>query len=512
MFNYVRRKVSLNKNRYQQDGFDLDLTYITKNVAAMGFPAIGVEALYRNPRTEVKRLLDKQHKDHYKVYNLCVEPKWKYEPVEFENRVSHYPFADHNAPPLPLMTEFCKDVEEWLAKDQDNVVAVHCKAGKGRAGMMICCWLQHSKTCSTADEAMQQYGAIRTKDGKGVTIPSQRRYVKYYEKILKYGLPEPRTIKLKTITVRTTRYAKQESEMSLQILEEGKTELLVSAQQSVPSGQDFVLDTNKLAIKGDIKINFYDKSFKDKKGKASYHIWFNTAFISGNQLVIKKPEIDNAWKDKKNKKFLPDFEIVLTFSGARTSPMDGNKSGEKDKSGEKSKTESKKSPKSRSKKSKKSKKASHKDQDSKPTEEKKEAPKAVEPSQPPVKGEEKPVESVPPAKSEEGSSKKPETESIVSPTERKGDTPSPITLKDDEDVVVVIQNKPKGDEDEEESSSSSDEKSSDEEAVEQPAPEKKPEVSKEPVKTARIESESDSESSSSEEESSEDSTSSEAKN
>lgn len=42
---------------------------------------------------------------------------------------------------------------------------------------------------------------------KGVTIPSQKRYIAYYEDILKYGMPEPPTIKLVSIKIYTTEYA-----------------------------------------------------------------------------------------------------------------------------------------------------------------------------------------------------------------------------------------------------------------------------------------------------------------
>lgn len=43
-----------------------------------------------------------------------------------------FPFDDHNPCPLRLIAEFCQDIDEFLAADERNIVAVHCKAGKVR--------------------------------------------------------------------------------------------------------------------------------------------------------------------------------------------------------------------------------------------------------------------------------------------------------------------------------------------------------------------------------------------
>jgi len=46
---------------------------------------------------------------------------------------------------------------------------------------MICCLLMETKLKKSAADALEFYGQRRTENGKGVTIPSQIRYVAYFD-------------------------------------------------------------------------------------------------------------------------------------------------------------------------------------------------------------------------------------------------------------------------------------------------------------------------------------------
>jgi len=48
LVNTVREKVSADRNRFNDGKYNLDLAYITPNIIAMGFPADGITAVYRN--------------------------------------------------------------------------------------------------------------------------------------------------------------------------------------------------------------------------------------------------------------------------------------------------------------------------------------------------------------------------------------------------------------------------------------------------------------------------------
>lgn len=136
MHKFLRRRVSQNKKRLQEGRYDLDLSYITEDerIIAMQFPAVGLEAMYRNSRYGehgVVQFLESRYGNHYRVYNLCQEKQYQYPPDVFFGKLSCYPFPDHNPAPLVTVAEFISDAIQFLCESPKNVVVVHCKAGRG---------------------------------------------------------------------------------------------------------------------------------------------------------------------------------------------------------------------------------------------------------------------------------------------------------------------------------------------------------------------------------------------
>eukprot|EP00053_Salpingoeca_punica_P019783 m.202594 g.202594 ORF g.202594 m.202594 type:complete len:380 (-) comp17722_c2_seq1:95-1234(-) len=319
MASQLKKLVSKKKRRFQEDGFDLDMTFITKNIVAMGFPAEKMEGVYRNNMKDVKRFFDQRHRDHYKIYNLCSERF--YDPDKFYGRVARYPFDDHNAPPFVLMKPFCEDVAAYLAEDEKNVCVIHCKAGKGRTGVMICAYLLHCKMWEDTKDALDYYGHARTSNGKGVTIPSQVRYVHYYGRLLREKLEyKSRPLILKSVrligipnfsngtcvpqfTVRKgpEKVVIYKSQFYEGIQKEQKEALLPLAQPCM--------------VCEDIKVEFIHRKSTGKE--KMFHLWFNTFFIDeeegGLRFRALKPEIDKANKDKKHKIFPKNFAVEFLF-------------------------------------------------------------------------------------------------------------------------------------------------------------------------------------------------------
>lgn len=320
----VRGLVSKKKLRYTEDGFDLDLTYINDQIIAMGFPSSGAEARYRNPMPEVQRLLNGKHAGHYKVYNLCSERS--YPPESFERcDVSNFNFHDHNPPPLEMVARFCEDVHAFLTADPKNVVAIHCKAGKGRTGMVISAYLVHTRKY-TAEEALQFFGDRRTSNGKGVTIPSQMRYVHYYEQMLLHGPERFPTKKYKVMHIRLISVPNFDvgggCDPYFVVRNQAKQKLYNYKEQvkkvaKFKSKQDYVdLPLDELpkscVVEGDVDFIFFDHDQMSAPDKM-FHFWFNTGFIHHNYLCFHKEVVDTACKDKKCSSFKSHFAVELFF-------------------------------------------------------------------------------------------------------------------------------------------------------------------------------------------------------
>ncbi len=51
---WLRKIVSGKRNRFKDDTYNLDVTYITPRILAMSFPASGLEVMYRNNMNDVR--------------------------------------------------------------------------------------------------------------------------------------------------------------------------------------------------------------------------------------------------------------------------------------------------------------------------------------------------------------------------------------------------------------------------------------------------------------------------
>ncbi|KII65381.1 Phosphatidylinositol 3,4,5-trisphosphate 3-phosphatase and dual-specificity protein phosphatase PTEN [Thelohanellus kitauei] len=182
----IKTLVSKNKIRYVENGYNLDFAYITTNVAVMGFPSSNYEKVYRNNYDDVYRFLKNFHDNRYRVYNLCTERTYSRD--KFDGNFEEFPFTDHRCPPFETTLAFCQSVHNFLSIHPENIAIIHCKAGKGRSGLMACCYLLFSEFKSSACDVIEYYAQKRTRDQQGVTIGSQRRYIHYFDLFLKLGV------------------------------------------------------------------------------------------------------------------------------------------------------------------------------------------------------------------------------------------------------------------------------------------------------------------------------------
>ena len=272
----------------------------------MGFPSTGVQQLYRNSLSDIIKFFHVRHNDQVKVYNLCLEKDRIYNKNIFPNeKVGLFPATDHNPSPIKLILEFCIDICLYLIRNPDGVAAVHCKAGKGRTGVMICSYLVFSGLCQSSEKAFRYYARVRTKNNTGVTIASQKRYIKYFETFLEANFYRP-YINLIPKIIR--------SHFSFLIDKEDNIKIN-NILQSFQKEKSYFISSNKFKLKGiklgplpkgkELKIkicNFVDNKFNlpkkvltesknvDSDGNIYYEQNYNPELIIHSDIKIKIKE------------------------------------------------------------------------------------------------------------------------------------------------------------------------------------------------------------------------------
>lgn len=227
---------------------------------------------------------------------------------------------------------------------------------------MICAYLLYSGRWLTCEGALNYYAAVRSLNHQGVTIPSQRRFVQYFSKMLDRGndLDQARVEREKSMTradfiklwedgaVGSDDASQTEYKVYPPIMPD-RVHLVIKAIRFAgmyPRQNDVVIRTkcehhlikttqqasqlNRVSMGNDTEVLdieleahvVWDEvhvSFDFGKGKVKGHFWFHTSFIRDNKLILQKHEIDKAVKDVKrgHKLYAEDMSIQLDFELAR---------------------------------------------------------------------------------------------------------------------------------------------------------------------------------------------------
>ena len=93
-------------------------------------------------------------------------------------------------------------MSEWLLKDPENVVVIHCNSGKGRAGLTAVCLMLYLGFYDNVLDTARYFSSMRFTDGKCISQPCQVRYLHYYDAFVKKIIISPQIKYLRKIVLK----------------------------------------------------------------------------------------------------------------------------------------------------------------------------------------------------------------------------------------------------------------------------------------------------------------------
>ncbi|XP_062986654.1 tensin-3 isoform X2 [Elgaria multicarinata webbii] len=300
-----------------EEGYELDLTYITERIIAVSFPASCSEETYLHNLQDVTRMLKSKHGDNYLVLNLSEK---RYDLAKLNPKIMDVGWPDLHAPPLNKMCTICKAMETWLNSDSQHVVVIHCRGGKGRIGVVISSYMHFTNVSASADQALDRFAMKKFFDDKVSALmqPSQKRYVHFLSGLLSGS------VKMNT-TPLFLHYVILHGIPSFDAggvcrpflkLYQAMQPVYTSGVYSVgPENQSRVCIAVEPAqlLKGDIMLKCYHKKYRSATRDIIFRLQFHTGAIQGYGLVFGKEDLDNANKDDR----FPDYgKVELVFSGS----------------------------------------------------------------------------------------------------------------------------------------------------------------------------------------------------
>ncbi|XP_040289460.1 tensin-3 isoform X3 [Bufo bufo] len=307
---------NLDFDRIMEEGYELDLTFITERIISVSFPSGCSDETYLHNLQDVTRMLKSKHGDNYLVLNLSEK---RFDLSKLNTKVMDVGWPDLHAPPLDKMCTICKAVESWLNTDPLHVVVIHCRGGKGRIGVVISSYMHFTNVSASADQALDRFAMKKFYDDKVSVLmqPSQLRYVSFLNGLLSgmekmnasplflhyvilHGVPNFDAGGLCRPFIKI-----------YQAMQPVYTSGIYNVGPENENRLSIAIEPAQL-IKGDIMIKCYHKKYRSVTRDVIFRLQFHTGAVHGHRLIFGKEELDHANKDDR----FPEFgKIELVFSG-----------------------------------------------------------------------------------------------------------------------------------------------------------------------------------------------------
>ncbi|XP_076828075.1 tensin-3 isoform X2 [Brachyhypopomus gauderio] len=297
-----------------EEGYELDLTYVTERIIAVSFPQACSEDTYLNNLKDVTRMLKSKHADNYLVINLSEkrEDLTKMNPKTLDTG-----WPDLHAPQLDKICTICKTMENWLHSDPQHVVVIHCRGGKGRIGVVISSFVYFTDISASADQALGRFAMRKFYDDKvsALMTPSQKRYVWILNSLLSGSMKmNTSPLFLHCILLHGIPNFDNSGVCRPYVkVYQGIQTVYSSGVYHIGPGHRhrvcIVLEPAQL-LKGDIMVKCYHTRAPSQQ-EVIFRLQFHTGAVQNHNLMFEKEDMEQANKDPR----FPDYgKVELVFS------------------------------------------------------------------------------------------------------------------------------------------------------------------------------------------------------
>ncbi|XP_036072219.1 tensin-3 isoform X3 [Oryzias melastigma] len=298
-----------------EEGYELDLTYITERIIAVSFPRGCSDETYSHNLKDVTRMLKSKHADNYLTINLSER---RHDLSKMNPKTLDTGWPDMHAPPLDKICTICKAMESWLNADPLHVVVIHCRGGKGRIGVVISSFVHFTDVSASADQALDRFAMRKYYDDKvsALMTPSQKRYVWILNSLLSGSMKinaSPSFLHCVILHGIPNFDATRVCRPYIKVYQGMQAVYSSGVYHIGPGHRDRVciaLEPAQL-LKGDIMIKCYHKSEVTSEREVVFRLQFHTGAVQGYNLMFEKEDMEVANKDPR----FPDYgKVELVFS------------------------------------------------------------------------------------------------------------------------------------------------------------------------------------------------------